>query len=139
MIDIPADFDDWSAGKVQSRKLRRILVCGGRDFDDFEVVYVALAPFIRSGVTTIIHGGARGADDLAGQFAALWSLAVEVYPADWDTHGRAAGPIRNKQMLEEGKPDLVIAFPGGKGTANMIGQAKEAGIPVREIEAKVGA
>ena len=62
-----------------------------------------------------------------------------MYPADWDTHGRGAGPIRNKQMLEEGKPDLVIAFPGGKGTANMIGQAKEAGIPVREIEAKVGA
>jgi hypothetical protein len=60
-------------------------------------------------------------------------LKVERYRADWAKHGRAAGPIRNKQMLEEGKPDLVVAFPGGQGTANMMSQVREAGVRVMAI------
>lgn len=56
------------------------------------------------------------------------------FEADWHTHGRAAGPIRNRRMIEEGKPDLVVAFPGGRGTANMVNQARAAGIEVREVE-----
>jgi UDP-N-acetylmuramoylalanine-D-glutamate ligase len=60
-------------------------------------------------------------------------IPVETYEADWDTHGKAAGPIRNKRMLDEGKPDLVVAFPGGRGTANMISQARKAGVEVIEV------
>lgn len=86
------------------------------------------------GELTIIQGGAKGADTIAADFATVNWLSEEEYPADWEQHGKAAGFIRNKQMLEEGKPDLVIAFPGGKGTANMVELAKKAGIPVEEVK-----
>lgn len=108
----------------------RVLVCGGRDFNDYPKVIDVLEDIKPS---LIIHGAASGADTLGGMFAKGWSIPVEAYPADWKAHGKAAGPIRNKQMLVEGKPDLVVAFPGGRGTENMIKQATTAGVPVRRI------
>jgi|SRR4249919_67606 len=81
----------------------------------------------------IISGAATGVDKAAIDWAIVNWCMFEEYPADWDKHGKAAGHIRNKQMLEEGKPDLVIAFPGGRGTANMIQQAKKANVPVEEV------
>lgn len=83
---------------------------------------------------TIISGKASGADQCAIDWAVVNWTELEEYPADWDTHGRGAGYIRNKEMLVKGKPDLVLAFPGGKGTANMIDIAKKAGVEVREFE-----
>jgi hypothetical protein len=56
-----------------------------------------------------------------------------MFPADWEKYGKAAGPIRNQQILVEGKPDLVVAFQGGRGTANMVSRAQQAGVPVVEI------
>jgi hypothetical protein len=114
----------------------RLLVCGGRDWDDFEVLneeltWLAYEP----GISVIIHGGARGADTLAGEWAALTKTPVEVYRADWEKHGRSAGPIRNKRMLIEGKPDMVLAFPGGRGTRNMIEQAVAVSVKVKEVQA----
>jgi hypothetical protein len=85
---------------------------------------------LRSGPLTIIEGGARGADKLARQWAEDRGVPVATYPAEWDRHGVSAGPIRNRQMLEDGKPDMVLAFPGGKGTANMVEQAHRAGVLV---------
>lgn len=85
------------------------------------------------GQLLIIHGNAFGADRIAKDFAAVEWLEEEPYPADWGTHGKKAGILRNIQMLEEGKPDLVVAFPGGRGTAHMVRIAKKAGVPVREI------
>lgn len=81
----------------------------------------------------IIEGGAKGVDSVAYDFAVVNYCQIKEYPADWDKYGKAAGFIRNKQMLDEGKPDLVIAFPGGKGTANMIKLARDAGVEVIEI------
>jgi len=83
----------------------------------------------------IIHGDAPGADQLADKWARLSQVAVRRHPADWTELGRAAGPIRNQEMLEEEKPDIVVAFPGGRGTADMVIRAREAGVPVREVEA----
>jgi hypothetical protein len=62
-------------------------------------------------------------------------MGVAVFPADWETHGRAAGPIRNQAMLDEGKPYLVIAFWDGKskGTLDMISRATRAGVPVKIV------
>jgi len=80
--------------------------------------------------TLIIEGGATGVDSAAADFAAVNFCKLEEYPADWKQHGRSAGYIRNKQMLFEGKPDLVVAFPGGKGTAMMVDLATSAGIKV---------
>ena len=85
-----------------------------------------------------MHGGARGADSIAGEEAKEFGLTVLAFSADWRRYGRAAGPIRNLQMLEEGKPDLVIAFHAdldhSKGTKDMVEQARKAGIKV-EVQA----
>ena len=111
----------------------RVLVCGGRDFDDHELMFRVLNGILsdRWGEgLTIIHGGARGADRLAGSWAEYKGLDIEVYPADWKRYGKQAGFIRNAQMLEEGEPDLVVAFEGGVGTAMMVKLAREAGVPV---------
>lgn len=67
---------------------------------------------------------------MAGEFGKWKGIPVRVFPADWETHGRAAGHIRNRQMLVEGKPDIVVAFAGGRGTQNMINQARKAGVTV---------
>jgi hypothetical protein len=110
----------------------RVLVCGGRDYKDGTYVWDVLKQHT---ITYLITGGARGVDTFAELYAMAHDISIRVYMAQWDKYGNAAGPIRNKQMLDEGKPDLVIAFPGGKGTANMVKLAKEARVKVIEIEA----
>ena len=113
----------------------RLLVCGGRDFDDFEIINEELTWLAgEHEIEILIHGGARGADTLAGEWATLSCVPVKVFRPDWEKYGKAAGHIRNKQMLDEGKPDFVLAFPGGRGTANMVGQARAAGVTVKEVE-----
>jgi len=120
----------------------KVLICGGRDPDFsygwfYNELNEVLEKEVPGGwyeeVVTIISGCARGVDTYAIDFANDLNLLLELYPADWDTHGKAAGYIRNKQMLDEGKPDLVIAFPGGKGTANMVSISKKAGVKVIEV------
>lgn len=112
----------------------KILVCGGRDFRDEKLVMRILdAIHQETPITAIIEGGARGADELAYAWARARGLHNQSYPADWRQHGRAAGPMRNRQMLRDGNPDMVVAFPGGRGTAHMVGLAKAAGIVVREV------
>lgn len=116
-----------------------MLVCGGRDYDDVDNVYDTLDVFCREHrVTLIIHGAAPGADALAGEWARCCGISCREFRADWRTHGGSAGPIRNKQMLVEGRPDLVVAFPGGSGTANMVEQAMKAGVPVYRISRSGG-
>lgn len=121
----------------------RVLVCGGRDFSDWAklsktlhdmfIVYDETPfPHLPEGFV-LIQGGAKGADSLADQWSHLYGVASLEFKADWKTHGKAAGPIRNQQMLDQGSPDLVIAFPGGRGTADMVQRSKAAGIEVREI------
>lgn len=109
----------------------RVLVCGGRNFNDALTLGSWLGGIHKDhGIDLLIEGGAAGADYMARKFAEWVGIPVRTYPADWDRHGRAAGPIRNKQMLDEGKPDLVVAFPGGNGTQNMVEQATAAGVRV---------
>lgn len=109
----------------------RLLVCGGRDYTNKNTLYRFLSAMNSDGeVSVIIHGDAQGADTLAKN----WAIENEVphipFPADWKTHGKAAGPIRNQKMLDEGKPNLVIAFAGGKGTQDMINRAIAHGLYV---------
>lgn len=82
----------------------------------------------------ILHGGASGADRLAGQWAERCGVNNIEFTAHWNQYGKRAGYVRNAQMLEEGKPDLVVAFPGGKGTAMMVKLARDAGVEVIEVE-----
>lgn len=83
-------------------------------------------------ITEIIHGGAPGADSLAGQWARANAIKETCVKADWDKHGRAAGPIRNSEMLKL-SPDKAFGFPGGKGTADMVRKVRAAGIPLEVI------
>lgn len=106
---------------------RRVLVCGGRDYHDAE--YMALI-LNAAKPAVVIHGAARGADTLAGEWAKAAGVPVEEYPANWERDGLQAGPLRNLKMLAESKPDLVIAFPGGKGTAHMRKIARAHGVQV---------
>jgi len=112
----------------------RALVCGGRDFENVDLLYDTLDKFLGP-IAVVISGGARGADSLAEMWADERGIPVERYEADWGTHGKAAGPIRNQRMLEEGKPGVVFAFPGGRGTADMVGRARRAGVRVIEVRA----
>jgi hypothetical protein len=113
-----------------------VLVCGGRDFADKDALYDVLNEIhAERPITRLVHGAARGADSLG----ALWALFNKVfsagYPAQWQKHGKAAGVIRNQEMLDNENIDLVVACPGGKGTADMVRRATALRIPVRQIAA----
>lgn len=117
----------------------RILVCGGRDYYDEELVHQyldALEPLV------LIHGAARGADTFAANWAKdhvgkVTELAFPVSSEDWARHGKRAGMLRNQAMLDEGGPNLVLAFfPGGPGTRMMVELAQRAGVEVWQLEAR---
>ena len=118
----------------------RVLVCGGRDYYNKILIKKTLDELhAKQPITCIIHGGderrKRGADFLAKHWAkAIASIPDEPYPADWGNEGRSAGPKRNAKMLLEGKPDLVVAFPGGAGTRDMTKRARAAGLTVIEVK-----
>lgn len=108
---------------------RRVLVCGGRDYTDRKTLYRILDGAHKTwGISCIIHGNARGADTLAAEWAKSRGVPDDPYPADWTRHGKAAGPIRNQEMITKGRPDIAFSFPGGKGTADMRKRLKKAGI-----------
>ena len=113
----------------------RLLICGGRDYADRAHLFATLdrvhAKYF--GLAGIIAGAARGADNLAAEWAKDRGVPLTEFPADWTKHGKRAGPIRNQQMLDEGRPDAVVAFPGGRGTADMVRRGRKAGLVVWEV------
>lgn len=111
----------------------RVLICGSRGFTDSAQIREEVRKLSPDSV--VVHGGARGADSFAGEAARECGLAEEVFLADWTRHGKAAGFIRNKKMVEEGKPDEVWAFYNdcnhpSPGTAHTVSLAKKIGVPV---------
>lgn len=114
------------------------LVCGGRDFSDQRMFDVIMAHVIgqRGCPRKIVHGAASGADAMADTLGKGLAIEVVACPADWTKHGKAAGPIRNEDMLMDHRPKLVIAFPGGRGTADMIARANNRRGQIDVIEVK---
>ena len=112
------------------------IICGGRDFTDSVIFDSAMGDLIRlRGMPEcVVNGGALGADFMAKRWAERHAVEARSVAADWGLHGKAAGPIRNQIMLDKYKPDLVVAFPGGKGTADMVRRSREAGVDVAEIK-----
>lgn len=112
----------------------KILVCGGRD-PDLEIIEMVF-PFLdyvhsMNTITELVHGAAKGIDSLADAWAKDRGVTRLPYPADWNKHGRAAGPIRNSLMLSDNPDiDLVIAFKGNKGTSDMIKKSRKKGIEI---------
>lgn len=119
---------------------QRVLVCGGRDYSDVDRAYEILdAAHAANPIELVITGMAKGADSIALMWADEHRVPVKGYPADWVTHGKRAGPIRNQKMLDESKPHMVIAFPGGKGTFDMVRRAKKTGVPVIRVRPRTDA
>jgi hypothetical protein len=115
--------------------LMTVLVCGGRDYTDRARLF-RLLDFNRAKIGMIVHGGAKGADTLAGNWCYERGVPMMLVPAEWARFGKKAGFIRNEKMLAIGRPDLVVAFPGGVGTAMMVQLAKQAGVRVIEVDAR---
>lgn len=130
---------------------KRVLVCGGRAFGLVVPERNFIFNFLDNLFLTrgwilgepdnnwlpdvhIISGEAQGVDSLARDYAVINWTDYSGFPADWGRYGKRAGFVRNTQMLEEGKPDLVVAFPGGKGTAMMASLARKAGVEVIEVK-----
>lgn len=115
------------------KRARRVLVFGGRDYTDAVRVEQVLRASLEEG-DIVVHGGAPGADSLAGDIAGrVLGHEVEVHPANWALYRKAAGPMRNQDMIDSGI-DYAIGFPGGKGTADMLSRVMRAGIAY-EVEA----
>ena len=107
----------------------RLLVTGGRDYADRAHVWATLdAIHAAAPITVLVHGACpAGADRHAAEWATVRDVQQEPHPADWRRFGRAAGPVRNQEMADDGA-DVFVAFEGGTGTADMIRRAEAAGI-----------
>ncbi len=114
----------------------RILVCGGVEWENIVLTEAVLDGYReqyheKGRPIEIVQGGARGADYIAKEWAKRHGIPGETFKAEWNKYGRAAGPIRNSAMLKT-SPDLVIAFPGGRGTNDTVTKAQKLGIEVRK-------
>lgn len=118
----------------------RVVVCGGRDFDNAAFLFLEMDKLHRERpIRELMQGGNKGARGKRGadQLARDWALTKPeivrwTCRAEWTKYGDAAGPIRNGRMVLW-RPDVVVSFPGGTGTANMVMQARAANIEVIEI------
>jgi len=110
-----------------------VIVCGDRNWSNREVIERELRGLDKD--VLVVHGDCRGADKIGGAIAAELGLKVVAFPANWSEYGRAAGPIRNRKMLTEENPFLVLAFhdyiENSRGTKDMINAAKSRGVEVR--------
>lgn len=116
---------------------RTVIVTGGRAYSDAKRVEAVLSELDEAErIELLVHGGARGADSLARIWASglgIQTREVGVHGRDWLHMGNNAGPIRNARMLSEHPDALVVAFPGGKGTADCVRKARERGMEVMEV------
>ncbi len=115
---------------------KRLLVCGSRYWTDARPIRDFL---LTERPQVVIVGGARGADKLAAEIAIDLKMSTLVFPAEWGRYGKRAGPIRNKRMLEEGKPTMVLGLAINftdphSGTRNMCQIATKAGVPTILVE-----
>lgn len=116
-----------------------MLGCGSRFYDDFDTVFSTLEQLHRKrGIKVVIHGACRGADKLIDKAAKKLGIPRLPFPADWKRFGKAAGPIRNREMHHKGKPDLVVAFhpdlESSRGTLDMVTLARKKGTKVKVVK-----
>jgi GNAT superfamily N-acetyltransferase len=133
---------DQRSSNALKKVSKRVLVTGSRDWDDRDAVHAQLDRLHREhGNVEVIEGGATGADTHAREWATAKGRPLKTYKAQWKKHGRSAGPRRNQQMLDEAKPERVIAFSRdlstSRGTKDMVRRAQKAGVPVEVYGGKV--
>lgn len=116
----------------------KVIIAGGRHFDNYQLLKDKCDYYLQNRLkesrVVIVSGHATGADALGERYAQERGLSIDAHPADWEKHGRAAGPIRNAEMAEVA--DALIAFWDGqsRGTANMINLAKSKGLKVAIVK-----
>lgn len=118
-----------------------VLVCGDRNWSAWSAIWTVLRGL--GPLTTIVHGDARGADKMCAFVARQLGYQVHAHPAKWDVYGKAAGPLRNQEMVDCHRDiELVLAFHDdlrhSKGTADMVRVARMAGIPVNVVTSTQG-
>lgn len=110
----------------------RVAVTGGRDYTDTKHIFDTLDEVHREhGISVLIEGEGNGLDIRARVWAEYRGIPFKPYPADWKQLGKGAGPVRNQTMVDAGKPDLLVRFNGGTGTADMTRRCINSGVPVR--------
>lgn len=110
--------------------MKRVLVTGGRYFNLADEVHRILHPIhLKHGIAELGEGWATGADELCRLWALAHGIPVASYEANWKLLGNYAGMARNTQMLKAFQPDLGVAFPGSRGTADMTKKLLAAGVP----------
>lgn len=119
--------------------VKRLIICGGRDFADHEVMHTMITEWIvaHGWPTEVVTGGASGADAMGHAWAQENGIKATVFPAEWRAYGRRAGPMRNSAMAAYAA-ELAggcLALPGGRGTADMVRQARAAGLTVHDVAA----
>ena len=107
----------------------QVIIAGGRDYHNYETLLEAIAAS-QFDITTVVSGGAKGVDALGERYADEMNKTLNVFEADWETHGRAAGPIRNRKMSENAEALIAIWDGQSRGTKNMIETATKKGLRV---------
>lgn len=132
--DVTRAFE-WLRGSMKSGLAPiTAAVTGGRDFDGRAILFGVLDAIHQvRGIELLLHGDQRGADTLADLWADVRGVPRLPYPPNWDSWGRAAGPIRNREMLSIPGINVLVAFPGNRGTQNAVQIADELGIPTLTI------
>jgi hypothetical protein len=119
------------------KEMRKIIIAGGRDFLDRDLLFKTVTDFIDSDdLVQIVSGCAPGADTLGLDYAAACGYEVKKFPADWDKHGKAAGPIRNRQMAEYADECIVFWDGKSRGTKSMIDEAMARKLRLTIVEYK---
>jgi len=113
----------------------KLIICGGRNYTDINKLNEVLNKLHEQNqINKIVTGDAKGADSMAVNWAKKHDIEYEIYKADWNLNGKAAGPIRNQKMISENSDaDYLIAFPGGNGTKNAISTAMRYNVKVITI------
>lgn len=107
----------------------KTIIAGGRDYHNYDTLLEAIAE-CNWQITEVVSGGAKGVDALGEAYAVDKNLPLHIYAADWETHGRAAGPIRNRKMAENAVALIALWDGRSKGTKNMIETATKKGLLV---------
>ncbi|AOV17982.1 hypothetical protein BJI67_13750 [Acidihalobacter aeolianus] len=116
--------------------MKRVLVAGGTSDNAHSRVYHALySVHERWSIGCVMHGGSSETDSLAQAWADQQGIPTEIYAAEWRRLGFAAGPARHGRIFDEGRPDLLVAFPGGRGTPDLVARARASGVPILDLRA----
>jgi predicted Rossmann fold nucleotide-binding protein DprA/Smf involved in DNA uptake len=121
--------------RVTKKSTHRLAVVGSRHCTDQDLVeiYILLLHEQLGERLSLVSGAATGVDTLARIIAEKHGLPITEFPADWSKYGRAAGPIRNKQLVQASDAVLAFVAPTSKGTRQTITLARERGLPVHVV------